>query len=97
VFAVGDCGTLRDYPSLAKSGVYAVREAPILWANLRAAARGAPLTAFRPQRDFLSILNTCDGRALLRYKGLVTWSRWAWRLKDRIDRGFMRRYQRLAG
>jgi selenide,water dikinase len=97
VFAVGDCGTLRDHPWVAKSGVYAVREAPVLWENLRAAARGAPLTAFRPQRDFLSILNTCDGRALLRYKGLVTWSRWAWRLKDRIDRGFMRRYQRLAG
>lgn len=97
VFAVGDCGTIRDYPSLAKSGVYAVREAPILWKNLRAAARGAPLVAFRPQRDFLSILNTCDGRALLHYQGLVSWSRWAWLLKDRIDRRFMRRYQRLAG
>ena len=97
VFAAGDCGTISDYPSLAKSGVYAVREAPILWENLRAAARGAPLVAFRPQRYFLSILNTCDGRALLHYKGLVSWSHWAWRLKDRIDRRFMRRYRRPAG
>lgn len=96
VFAVGDCGTMLDHPRIAKAGVYAVREAPILWDNLRAAARGTPLRAYRPQRDFLSILNTCDGRALLHYKGLVSWSRWAWRLKDRIDRGFMRRYQRLA-
>ena len=96
VFAVGDCGTFTRFPDIAKSGVYAVREAPILWHNLLAAARGQPLTSYRPQRSFLSILNTADGRALLRYKGLRSWSRWAWRLKDRIDRGFMRKYQQLA-
>jgi NADH dehydrogenase FAD-containing subunit len=96
VFAVGDCGTPAGHPTLAKSGVYAVREAPVLWRNLLAAAHGETPATFRPQRDFLSILNTGDGRALLRYKGIVSWSRWAWRLKDRIDRGFMRRYQRLS-
>ena len=96
VFAVGDCGTMAGHATLAKSGVYAVREAPILWHNLLATARGHPLIAYRPQRGFLSILNTADGRALLHYKGLASWSRWAWRLKDRIDRGFMRRYRRLT-
>jgi selenide,water dikinase len=96
VFAVGDCGTFTQYPAIAKSGVYAVREAPILWHNLLASARGGPLVSYRPQRSFLSILNTADGRALLRYKGLSSWSRWAWWLKDRIDRGFMRKYQQLA-
>jgi pyridine nucleotide-disulfide oxidoreductase family protein len=96
VFAVGDCGTFTQFPATAKSGVYAVREAPILWHNLLATARGRPLLGFRPQRSFLSILNTADGRALLRYKGLRSWSRWAWWLKDRIDRGFMRRYQQLS-
>jgi pyridine nucleotide-disulfide oxidoreductase family protein len=95
VFAVGDCGTFTQFPAIAKSGVYAVREAPILWHNLLAAARGQPLMGYRPQRSFLSILNTADGRALLSYKGLRSWSRWAWWLKDRIDREFMRKYQRL--
>ena len=95
VFAVGDCGTFTQYPTIAKSGVYAVRAAPVLWHNLRAAARGEPLVRYRPQRSFLSILNTADGRALLRYKGFRSWSRWAWRLKDGIDRGFMRKYQAL--
>jgi len=93
VFAVGDCGTMIGHETLAKSGVYAVREAPVLWRNLLATIRGQRLTAYRPQRGFLSILNTCDGRALLHYKALVSWSRWAWRLKDRIDRGFVRRYE----
>jgi selenide, water dikinase len=97
VFAAGDCGTLATHPAIAKSGVYAVREAPVLWHNLIATARHRPLVAFRPQRSFLSILNTGDGRALLGYKALISWSRWARRLKHRIDRGFIRRYQRLAG
>ncbi len=97
VFAVGDCGTLEAYPETPKAGVYAVREAPILWANLLATARGEALTRYTPQSGFLSILNTGDGRALLRWKGIVSWSRWAWHLKDRIDRRFVRKYQRLAG
>ncbi len=97
VFAVGDCGTFTTHPEIAKSGVYAVREAPFLWRNLLAAARGLPVASYRPQRGFLSILNTCDGRALLCYKAVRSWSRWAWRLKDRIDRGFMSKYQELTG
>jgi selenide,water dikinase len=96
VFAVGDCGTMVNHPTIAKSGVYAVREAPILWHNLVAAARNRTLAVYRPQPGFLSILNTADGRALLRWKAAVSWSRWAWRLKDRIDRGFMRKYQSLV-
>lgn len=93
VFAVGDCGTLAKHPAIAKSGVYAVREAPVLWHNLIAAARNQPLASYRPQRNFLSILNTSDGRALLRYGRVKSWSRWAWWLKDRIDRGFIGKYQ----
>ena len=34
-----------------------------------------------PQRTFLSLLNTADGKALLRWHGLVSHSRFAWRLK----------------
>lgn len=97
VFAVGDCGTLEPYPDTPKAGVYAVREAPILWANLLATVRGEPLRRYTPQSGFLSILNTCDGRALLRWKAVLSWSRWAWHLKDRIDRHFMAKYRRLAG
>jgi NADH dehydrogenase FAD-containing subunit len=69
-----------------------VRQAPVLAHNLRAAARGAELRAFRPQARFLSLLNTGDGRAILSY-GPIAWrSRWAWRLKDRIDRRFVAQF-----
>ena len=73
-----------------------MREGPILWQSLKAAMTGGESPRYVPQKGFLSILNTGDGRALLDYKGLVSHSRWAWRLKDRIDRRFMARYQRLV-
>jgi pyridine nucleotide-disulfide oxidoreductase family protein len=97
VFAVGDCGTLASHPETPKAGVYAVREAPVLWESLKAAIQGGAPPRYEPQKKFLSILNTGDGRALLDYKGIVSHSRWAWRLKDWIDRRFMARYQKLAG
>ena len=95
VFAVGDCATLAKYPDTPKAGVYSVRQGPVLWRSLLAAINGRSAPSYRPQGGFLSILNTCDGRALLWYKGLISHSRWAWWLKDRIDRGFMAKYQRL--
>jgi len=93
VFAAGDCGTLADHPDTPKAGVYAVREGPVLWQSLKAALEGGPAPSYRPQKGFLSLLNTADGRALLEYKGLVSHSRWAWRLKDAIDRRFLARYR----
>jgi NADH dehydrogenase FAD-containing subunit len=93
VFAAGDCGTLADFRSTPKAGVYAVREGPILYRSLRAAIAAGPPPRYRPQRGFLAILNTADGCALLSYKGLVSYSRWAWRLKDQIDRRFVARYR----
>ncbi|HSS49204.1 MAG TPA: FAD-dependent oxidoreductase [Thermoanaerobaculia bacterium] len=96
IFAAGDCGTLASHPDTPKAGVYAVREGPVLWQSLKAAIEGGESPRYTPQTGFLSILNTGDGRALLDYKGIVSHSRWAWRLKDRIDRRFMERYQRVG-
>ena len=88
--------TLKDYPDTPKAGVYATRHGPILWRSLLAAARGTPPPTYRPQEGFLSLLNTGDGRAILRYGPVHLWTRGAMRLKDAIDRRFMRRYQRLV-
>ncbi|HTQ79711.1 MAG TPA: FAD-dependent oxidoreductase [Thermoanaerobaculia bacterium] len=93
IFAAGDCGTLAAYPETPKAGVYAVRQGPVLWASLRATLESRPLPSYRPQAGFLSLLNTADGCALLDYKGQAVHSRWAFWLKDRIDRRFLARYQ----
>ncbi|HYW49397.1 MAG TPA: FAD-dependent oxidoreductase [Gemmatimonadaceae bacterium] len=97
VFGGGDCVTLRDHPDTPKAGVFAVRMAPVLAANVLAAAHGAPPErTYVPQRDFLALLSTGDGAALLRWRGVALEARWAQRLKMRIDESYLRRYRALA-
>jgi selenide,water dikinase len=92
IFAVGDSGTIAG-ENLPKAGVYAVREGPVLWENIRRVLRGQSPLEYRPQRGFLKLINTGDGSAIGEYKGVSFAGRWAWRLKDRIDRKFMAMYQ----
>jgi len=91
IFVVGDSGTLaaREVP---KAGVYAVREGPVLWQNILGLIRGTSLSAYEPQHDFLRLLNTGDGKAIMDYKGVVAHARWCWFLKDWIDGRFMSRF-----
>jgi len=92
VFAVGDSGTDALHPH-PKAGVYAVRQGPVLWENLRRLLRGETLREYVPQQDFLKLLCTGDGRGVISYKGFAAHARWCWRLKDWIDRRFMAKYQ----
>ena len=90
IFAVGDCAQWT--PALPKAGVYAVRMGPVLSYNLHAALNRSSLRNYQPQRRFLSLLATADGRAIAS-RGCWTWSgRWAWYLKNDIDRRFIRRF-----
>ena len=96
VFAVGDCAAWTAGPPLAKAGVYAVRQGPVLAHNLMARARGARLRAYRPQRDFLSLLNLGDGTAIGAKWGAAAEGTALFSLKDWIDRRFVRRFQVLG-
>ena len=95
IFGVGDCATLADHPRTPKAGVYAVRQGPFLADNLRRVVAGRPLRRYRPQPDFLTLLNLGDGVALGAKWGRSFEGRWVMRLKDRIDRAFMRKFQVL--
>lgn len=92
IFAVGDSGTVLACPA-PKAGVYAVRQCPILWHNLRALLQNQTLKTFDPQSDFLKILNTGDGRALLQYGWFTAHARWCLWLKTWIDRRFVHEFQ----
>lgn len=92
IFAVGDAGTIISTPT-AKAGVYAVRQCPILWHNLRAMLTQQSLVHYRPQRDFLKLINTGDGKSLMEYKRLTFHARWCWLLKTAIDKRFIREFQ----
>ncbi len=92
VFVVGDSGTSIEHPT-PKAGVFAVRQGPVLWENLRRQLHGDPLNPYIPQRGFMKLLGTGDRRAILDYKGMSFHARWCWTLKDAIDRRFMRKLQ----
>jgi selenide, water dikinase len=88
ILASGDCATIKgvDRP---KAGVFAVRAAPVLHANLRAVLSGRPLRAFRPQRDYLKLVALGGQSAVADKWGYSLSGPRLWQLKDRIDRQFM--------
>ena len=93
VFAVGDVACLPD--PRPKSGVFAVKQGPILTKNLQRYALGKSLIKYRPQKSFLGLISTGDKYAVAS-RGL--WShegRWLWKYKDWIDREFMRKFNDL--
>lgn len=89
IFAAGDCAHLVHAPR-PKAGVFAVREAPFLFHNLRAALSGqGRMRAYWPQRDYLKLVSTGGRGAVADKFGLRLDGGWLWRWKDRIDRRFM--------
>ena len=95
VFAAGDIAAFGAR-ALPKSGVFAVRQGPVLAANLRrAAAGGGPLLRYRAQKRTLALISTGSGRAVASWGPFAAAGRWAWRWKDRIDRRWMERYRDL--
>ena len=92
LFGGGDCISLAGFP-LARVGVYAVRQNRPLHRNLSAFLEGRPLQRFDPGGDYLLILNLGDRNGLFRRKEIVWSGRLAFRLKNYLDKRFMRKFQ----
>ena len=88
VFAAGDCQVSRDAPR-PRAGVFAVRAAPVLAANLRAAPRGEAMRPFKTPARYLALLSTGSRSAVAVWDGISFEGGWVWRWKDRIDRRFI--------
>ena len=92
IFGGGDCISFEPQP-LAKVGVYAVRQNPILLHNLLSALNGHELRQFVPQKSILLALNMGDGTAIVHWHSMVWGGRLGFSLKDYIDRKFMGLFQ----
>ncbi|TNE62938.1 MAG: selenide, water dikinase SelD [Rhodobacteraceae bacterium] len=98
IFAAGDCAHLGFDPR-PKAGVYAVREAPVLFDNLRTCLSQGPggrLRPYKPQKDYLKLISLGGQSALANKAGFVTSGPLMWRWKDRIDRKFMEKLKELS-
>lgn len=94
IFAAGDCAAFAE--PLPKSGVYAVRQGPMLAANLRAALEGQAPRAYRPQGRAMALLNLGDGSAMGLWGPFSAEGKWIMNWKDRIDRRFIQRHTLIA-
>jgi len=96
VFGAGDCVTPVSWLGTPKAGVHAVRMGPVLARTLAAVVRQGALPApYRPQRQFLALVNTGDGRAIASRGAFALSGRWAMWWKDRLDRAFMARFAQV--
>ncbi|KAB2542292.1 selenophosphate synthase [Salipiger aestuarii] len=91
IFAAGDCAHMTRTPR-PKAGVFAVRQAPVLFENLRRRlAEDGALRSYHPQKDYLKLISLGEKSALADRFGLAPSGSLMWRWKDRIDRKFMRK------
>ncbi len=90
VFAAGDCASWE--PPLPKAGVVAVRMGPVLAHNILASVRGERLKRYLPQRRHLALIGSGGRHAVASWGALGWQGHWVWRWKERIDRGFIAKY-----
>jgi selenide,water dikinase len=92
VFAAGDCAHLT-YAPRPKAGVFAVRQAPVLFNNLKASLSGGAMTVYRPQKSYLKLISKGRKSAVTDKWGIGLAGSWVWQIKNRIDRAFMTQFR----
>lgn len=98
IFAAGDIAHMLTSPR-SKAGVYAVRQAPVLFENLKRHLLNKPLKPFHPQDNFLSLLSLGKRNALAAKNSLAltdpSLQPLLWRIKNAIDNQFMAKFKEL--
>lgn len=92
VFSVGDVAAFLPR-KLPKSGVYAVRQGPVLATNIRRLVDGKELCRYSPQHEALYLVSTGKRHAIGTRNGFVVEGDWVWRFKDWLDKRWISRYQ----
>ncbi len=91
VFAAGDCAGNPKLP-MAKAGVFAVRQGPVLFDNLSRTLRGEDLVSYEHDAKALALISLGGKTAIATRNNFAFAGNWAWRWKDRIDRKWLEKY-----
>ena len=94
LFACGDVASIIGHPR-EKAGVFAVRAGRILAENIRRAIFNQTFTRWSPQKHYLALIGTADGRALAVRNGFVHHHKIWFALKQKIDLDFMNKFNKL--
>lgn len=89
--AMGDMISLKNDERVLKAGVFAIRQAPILFDNLlKMLKEEKDLRTYRAVHNYLQIISTGSKTAVLNYGKYSLQGRIAWLIKDYIDRAYMK-------
>ncbi len=91
VFAVGDVCSRQD-ATLARSGVHAVHAGPKLASNLLARLNDRGLVTYRPPKRSLYLIACKPHYAIASWGRFSAEGSWVWRVKNWIDRRFVRQF-----
>ena len=89
IFAAGDVATMVNHKR-PKAGVFAVRQGPPLYENLKRQVTHQPLVPFKPQRRYLNIIDTDTESAIASWGPFAVHAKWCRAWKNSIDQKFMR-------
>ncbi|MEM8501849.1 MAG: selenide, water dikinase SelD [Cyanobacteria bacterium P01_D01_bin.1] len=89
IFAAGDVATMINHKR-PKAGVFAVRQGPPLYKNLKRQVTNKPPQPFKPQSRYLNIIDTDTNSAIASWGPLAIHAQWCRTWKDSIDQKFMR-------
>lgn len=88
--AMGDMISLKSHKNLVKAGVFAIRQAPVLYHNLLKTLDGkTDYKTYTPQEKYLQIINAGGKKALMAIGDTAIYGKIPWIIKDYIDRKYM--------
>jgi NADH dehydrogenase FAD-containing subunit len=92
IFASGDCASINE-GVLAKNGVNAVRQAPVLYYNLKASVENSALREYKVNKTQLAIFSTGRRTAILHYGWVIWGGKIPWQIKNFIDQSYMKKHK----